>query len=184
MMNDDHFFERLRGHDQEAQKTLIQAFNSRIFVYFRNRIKGESNYEDLVQDVFSAFFNGLDQGKLAGPAWIAPFMFGIAKRVLYNYFYKQKKNNDIQKKASVICELNCDFTEADRMENQKLSEILNKIIEGLPHIDRVILKAFFLKEKKISEISDITGRSKHYISVRKERAIKKIRSEILRKNLY
>jgi hypothetical protein len=27
-------------------------------------------------------------------------------------------------------------------------------------------------------------RSRHYISVRKERAIKKIRSEILRKNLY
>jgi hypothetical protein len=30
----------------------------------------------------------------------------------------------------------------------------------------------------------MTGRSKHYISVRKERALKKIKNEIIRKNLY
>jgi len=183
-MEDERFFKKLCRHDPDAQKQLIQAFNSRIFVYFRNRIKGESNYEDLVQEVFGAFFNGLDQGKLAGPAWIAPFMFGIAKRVLYNYFYKQKKNNDIQKNVSFVCELSSDFTEAERMENQKLSEVLVRLIDELPRIDRVILKSFFLQEKKIGEIAGLTGRSRHYISVRKERAIKRIRSEILRKNLY
>jgi RNA polymerase sigma factor (sigma-70 family) len=183
-MDDERFFKKLCHHDPEAQKQLIQEFNSRIFVYFRNRIKGESHYEDLVQEVFGAFFNGLDQGKLAGPAWIAPFMFGIAKRILYNYFYKQRKNNDIQKNVSAVFELSSDFTEAERMENQKLSEVLGRLIDTLPRIDRVILRAFFLKEKKISEIADLTGRSRHYISVRKERAIKRIRNEILRKNLY
>jgi RNA polymerase sigma factor (sigma-70 family) len=183
-MDDERFFKKLRRRDPEAQKQLIQSFNSRIFVYFRNRIKGESNFEDLVQEVFGAFFNGLDQGKLSGPAWIAPFMFGIAKRVLYNYFYRQKKNNDIQRNASTVFELSSDFTEAERMENQRLSEMLGRLIDDLPGIDRVILKAFFLQEKKIGEIADLTGRSRHYISVRKERAIKRIRSEILRKNLY
>ena len=123
-MDDERFFKKLRAHDPQAQNELIRTFNPRIFVYFRNRIKGENNYEDLVQEVFSAFFNGLDQGKLAGAAWIAPFMFGIAKRVLYNYFYKQKKNNEIQKNVSAVCELSSDFTEADRMENQKLGEVL------------------------------------------------------------
>jgi RNA polymerase sigma factor (sigma-70 family) len=183
-MDDDRFFKKLRAGDPQAQKQLIQTFNGRIFVYFRNRIKGESNYEDLVQEVFSAFFNGLDQGKLAGASWIAPFMFGIAKRVLYNYFYKQKKNNEIRKNVCLSFELTSDFTEAQKMENQKLSEILGRLIDDLPHVDRVILNAFYLEEKKISEIAGITGRSKHYISVRKERALKKIRSEILRKNLY
>jgi RNA polymerase sigma factor (sigma-70 family) len=183
-MHDDPFFEKLRAHDPQAQKELFRTFNSRIFVYFRNRIKGENNYEDLVQEVFSAFFNGLDQGKMAGPAWIAPFMFGIAKRVLYNYFYKQKKNNEIQKNACTVCVASSEFTETDRIENLKLSEVLNRLITDLPHIDQVILNGFYLKERKISEIADMTGRSKHYVSVRKERAIKKIRNEIFRKNLY
>ncbi len=183
-MDGDHFFEKLRDHDPEAQKKLIQTFNPRIFLYFRNRIKGETYYEDLVQEVFSAFFCGLDQGKMAGTAWIGPFMFGIARRVLYNYFYKQRKNNEIQKKITLACEVSHDFTEAERLENQKLSEVLNRLIKGLPPIDRIILNAFYLQEREISEIADMTGRSKHYVSVRKERAIKKIRSEIFHKNLY
>jgi len=177
-------FEKLRAHDPEAQKKLIESFNPRIFMYFRNRIKGENNYEDLVQEVFSAFFRGLDQGKIAGADWIAPFLFGIAKRVMYSYFYKQRKNNEIQQKVSFVCQLSCDFTEAERMENQKLSQVLNRLIEGLPHIDRLIVKAFYLQERKISEIAGMTGRSNHYISVRKQRAIKKIKNEMIRKNLY
>lgn len=183
-MDGDHFFEKLCGHDPEAQKKLIQTFNPRIFMYFRNRIKGENNYEDLVQEVFCAFFRGLDQGKLAGAAWIAPFLFGIAKRVLYNYFYKQRKNNETQQKVSLVCEVCCDFTQAERMENQKLGEVLKRSIAGLPQIDRLILNAFYLQERKISEIADMTGRSNHYISVRKQRALKKIKNEIIRKNLY
>jgi len=183
-MDDDRFFKKLLARDPQAQNELIRTFNARIFVYFRNRIKGESNYEDLVQEVFSAFFNGLDQGKLAGASWIAPFMFGIAKRVLYNYFYKQKKNNTIQKNVSSFCQLTSDFTEGQKLENQKLNEVLGRLIDDLPQVDRVILNAFYLQEKKIDEIAEITGRSKHYISVRKERALKKIRNEIISKNLY
>jgi RNA polymerase sigma-70 factor (ECF subfamily) len=183
-MDDDRFFKKLLARDPQAQNELIRTFNARIFVYFRNRIKGESNYEDLVQEVFSAFFNGLDQGKIAGASWIAPFMFGIAKRVLYNYFYKQKKNNAIQKNVSSFCQLTSDFTEGQKLENQKLNEVLGRLIDELPQVDRVILNAFYLQEKKIEEIAEITGRSKHYISVRKERALKKIRNEIISKNLY
>lgn len=183
-MDDKRFLEKLRARDPQAQNELIRAFNPRIFVYFRNRIKGEDHYEDLVQEVFSAFFNGLDQGKLAGEAWIAPFMFGIAKRVLYNYFYRQKKNNDIQKNVCAVCELSSDFTESDRMENLRLGEVLQRLINNLPRTDRTILNAFFLQERKIGEIAEMMDRSRHYISVRKDRAIKKIRSEIIRKKLY
>ncbi|MFH2108470.1 MAG: sigma-70 family RNA polymerase sigma factor [Chrysiogenia bacterium] len=183
-MDGARFFEKLRNHDPQAQKKLIETFNPRIFLYFRNRIKGENNYEDLVQEVFSAFFRGLDQGKMTSAVWIAPFLFGIAKRVLYNYFYKQRKNNEIQQKVSLVCEVTCNFTEAERMENQKLSEVLNRLIKDLPQIDRLILNAFYLQEKKITEISDMINRSNHYISVRKQRAIKKIKNEIFRKKLY
>ena len=80
--------------------------------------------------------------------------------------------------------MSSDFTECDRLENLRLGEVLQGLIGGLPRIDRTILNAFFLQEKKIGEIADMMGRSRHYISVRKERAIKKIKSEIFRKNLY
>lgn len=183
-MDGETLFRKLRAREPQAQKELIRVFTPRLFLYFRNRIKGESHYEDLVQDVFSAFFSGLDQGKLAGADWIAPFMFGIAKRVVFSYFYRQKKKGEIQKNAQAVCELCSEFTEAERLESQTLREALRGLIHTLPRIDRLILNSFYLKEKRIGEIAEETGRSHHYISVRKERALKKIRGEILRRNLY
>ncbi len=183
-MDDEQFFSRLCARDPQAQQEMIRVYTPRIFVYFRNRIKGEDHYEDLVQDVFGAFFNGLDQGKLAGPAWIAPFLFGIAKRVLYNYYYRQRKNNDIQRNIGAVSELCARFTELERLETETLRGMLNDVIAGLPRIDRQILRGFYLQERKIGEIAEQTGRSRHYISVRKERALKRIRAEILRRNSY
>ncbi|HOW44469.1 MAG TPA: sigma-70 family RNA polymerase sigma factor [Candidatus Aminicenantes bacterium] len=183
-MDDEQLFARLRAGDPLAQREMIRLYTPRIFVYFRNRIKGEDHYEDLVQDVFAAFFNGLDQGKLAGPAWIAPYLFGIAKRVLYNYYYRQRKNSDIQRNIGAVSDLCSNFTELERLETESLRGMLNAVIAGLPRIDRQILRGFYLLERKIGEISEQTGRSRHYISVRKERALKRIRAEILRRNSY
>lgn len=183
-MEGETLFRNLRAREPQAQQELIRVFSPRLFLYFRNRIKGESHYEDLVQDVFSAFFNGLDQGKLASAEWIAPFMFGIAKRVMFSYFYKQKKSNEIRKNAIAACEPGSEPGECERLESQTLREALRGLIGALPRIDRLILNSFYLQEKKIAEIAEETGRSHHYISVRKERALKKIRSEIIRRNLY
>lgn len=181
---DDQSFSRLRARDPQAQQDMIREYTPRIFLYFRNRIKGEDHYEDLVQDVFGAFFSGLDQGKLAGPAWVAPFLFGIAKRVLYNYFYRQKKSSDIQRNIGAVSNLCARFTELERLETEALRQMLNAVIAGLPLIDRQILQGLYLQERKIGEIAEQTGRSRHYISVRKERALKRIRAEILRRNSY
>ncbi len=72
----------------------------------------------------------------------------------------------------------------ERLETETLRGMLNAVIAGLPRIDRQILRGFYLQERKIGEIAERTGRSRHYISVRKERALKRIRAEILRRNLY
>jgi RNA polymerase sigma factor (sigma-70 family) len=175
------FFSRLLTEQKDAQHLLIQTFNPRIFFYFRARIKNETNYHDLVQEVFIAFFNGVKGGKIRDEQSIAPFIFGIAKRVMYNYFYQKKRDSNLQKKIEDHCNPSYDFRETERLENEQLIAALNQRIERLKEIDRTILKEFFLKEKSVSEVADQLGRSKHYISVRKERAIKKLKREMSRK---
>lgn len=179
------FIERLNNNDPTAQCDLIKKFNPRIFLYFRLRIKGEENYEDLVQEVFSSFFSCVQKNKIDDDKFIAPFIFGIARRVLYNYFYRKKKEVNIQKKIEESVELSYDFEEQDRLENERMVAIVNRLIDQLPDVDRLILKEFYLKENKIEAVANLLGKSKHYISVRKERALKKIKNEISkRKDLY
>jgi RNA polymerase sigma-70 factor (ECF subfamily) len=177
--------ERLKQKDSQAQAELIKKFNSRILLYFRLRIKGEESYEDLVQEVFVSFFQGVENNKIPEDAYIAPFIFGIAKRVMFNFFYKKKKSENIQKKCEENFEFSYDFEEMERLENEGLNTIIQQTMKKLPEVDKTILKEFYLKENSVGEVASILGKSRHYISVRKERALKRIKNEILKqKDLY
>jgi len=180
-MSSSRLVQRLKGQDPEAQAWLFQTFNSRLFFYFRSRIKGESQYEDLVQEVFGAFFKLMREGKTFADSLVAPVMFGIARRVMYNFFYRQKRQNKIQERASQHFQLTVDFEEEDRLERTALRRNLNEVIDRLNAMDKTILRAFYLEEKNIGEIAAEIGKSHHYVSVRKERALKKMRGEISRR---
>jgi RNA polymerase sigma factor (sigma-70 family) len=177
--------QRLMAGDMRAQREVIKKFNSRLFMYFRLRIKGEVQYEDLVQDVLASFFAAVDKNKVEEDKFIAPFIFGIAKRVMYNYFYKKKRDDNIRKKGEERFEVSYDFEEEERLTNEKINEVIGTYIDKLPEVDRVILKEFYLKENSVGEVAEILGKTKHYVSVRKERALKKIKNEMLKKkDLY
>lgn len=185
MSKNKSYLERLKNRDEKTQIELINMFNSRIFSYFRSRVKGENSHEDLVQEVFTSFFNGIENNKIIDDKYIAPYIFGISKRVLYNYFYKKKKNINIQKNFSQTIELSYNLKENERLESESMTQIINKFINKLSELDKIILKEFYLKENKVDEIAELLGKSKHYISVRKARALKKIKSEIFKqKDLY
>jgi RNA polymerase sigma-70 factor (ECF subfamily) len=177
--------ERLKNKERNIQIELINRFNSRIFSYFRCRVKGENSHEDLVQEVFTAFFNGIENNKIIDDKYIAPYIFGISKRVLYNYFYKKKKNINIQKNFSQTIELSYNLKENEKIESENMIQIINKFVNKLSELDKIILKEFYLKENKIDEIAELLDKSKHYISVRKARALKKIKNEIFKqKDIY
>lgn len=183
--NSDSLIERLKRKEKSAQAELVKKFNSRILLYFRMRIKGEDSYEDLAQEVFASFFVGVANNKIPEDALIAPFMFGIAKRVMFNFFYKKKRDDNIQRKGEKYFDLSCDFEEEERLENEGMNAIIQQAMQKLPEVDKIILKEFYLKENNLGEVADILGKSKHYVSVRKERALKKIKNEISkRKDLY
>jgi RNA polymerase sigma factor (sigma-70 family) len=180
MKPDKEFLLRLKNRDQQAQQELYKRFNARLLLYFRIRIKGEEHYQDLVQEVFASFFDGVSKDKVISDQYIAPFMFGIARRVMYNYFYKKKRSSDIQQKINGEFDISYDFEEEERLEIEALTGIVDGLVEKLPGVDRVILKEFYLEERSLGEVADRLERSKHYVSVRKERALKKIKSEILK----
>ncbi len=178
MGNNKTFLNKLMADDPEAQRELIGKYNSRLFLYFRMRIKGEDSHGDLVQEVFASFFGCVGKDKIINDDYIAPFLFGIAKRVVYNFFYQQKRSSNIQQRANETFDTSVDFQESERLENEGLTELIQSAISRLPEIDRIILKEFYIKENSIGDVAEKVGKSRHYVSVRKERALKKIKSEM------
>jgi len=185
MKGKDTLIKNLIKGNKNSEKEIYTSYNTRLFTFFKFRIKGEDNYEDLVQEVFVSFFDAIRKDKIKEDIYIAPFIFGIAKRIVFSYFYKKNRKENIKKKVELESKHYFDFIEADRMENEIILNSINSLIENLKEIDKVILKNYFFLEKDLDEISIITGKPKHYISVRKERAIKKLKSEIFKqKHLF
>jgi RNA polymerase sigma-70 factor (ECF subfamily) len=177
--------EKLKAKNPAAQRELFHKYNARVFLYFKLRIKGEEDYEDLVQEVFASFFDGVYKDKVKEDRFIGPYIFGIAKRVVYNFFYKKKRSENIRSRISNELEISYQFDEEHKLENENITQLIQKIIEKLPAIDKTILKEFYLKENSVGEVAETVGKSKHYVSVRKLRAINRIKNEILkRKNVY
>ncbi len=180
MKGSESLIESLKTDNSSGDTKIIHKYNARLFTYFRSRIKGLDSYDDLVQEVFVSFFAAVKKGKIQDDEFIAPFIFGIARNIVYNYFYKKKKTENIAKKAESEHDPFINFSGEEILQNERLIVLVNKYIGKLKDVDRTILKEFYIRENTISEISVLLKKTKHYVSVRKERAIKKIKSEILR----
>lgn len=174
---------RLEAAEPSAQKEIIRAFQNRLYFYFHMRIKGDSPKEDLVQEVLACFFDSVSQGKIHSDQVIAPYIFGIAKRVLYNFYYQSSKNNNMQQKLQQIHSGVQDFEEEKNQETRNLMEGILPILNTLAPIDQKILKRFYFQQDSIGEIATALNRQRHYISVRKDRALKRIRSEMKKRQL-
>ena len=146
----DSLIERLKQKDKTAQNELIKKFNARLLVYFRLRIKGEESYQDLVQEVLVSFFVGVEKDKIPGDDFIAPYIYGIAKRVMFNYFYNKKRNAKLQEKGETNFELSYDFEEAERLENEDFERDYRAGHEKTPGNRQNNIKRI-LPERKLSE---------------------------------
>ena len=174
-MENREIIDRLLKNDKGTQKEIYKQYNSRLFTFFKMRIKGDINYEDLVQDVFVSFFEGVLKERLKEDVLIGPYIFGIAKRLVFNYFYKQKKLEKIKQRANIEHCVSYDFAENNKIDTEDMINSLKIYIEKFKDIDKKILKDFYFRELSLDEISESTGKSKHYISVRKGRLIDKLR---------
>jgi len=174
---------RLEADEPSAQKEIMQSFQNRLYFYFCMRIKGDAPKEDLVQEVLACFFDSIRQKKIHSDQVIAPYIFGIAKRVLYNFYYQSSKSNNMQQKLQQIHSGVQDFEEDRNQETQNLMEGLAPILRKLAPIDQKILQRFYFNQESIGEIAAALNRQRHYISVRKDRALKRIRNEMKKHQL-
>ena len=182
-MSDNSLLSRLEAGEADAQKELISQFQSRLGFYFSMRIKGDAPQEDLVQEVLACFFESDRPGKLHSDQVVAPYIFGIAKRVLYNFYYQSTKSNNINYKLQQLVPGFENFAEDHRLETDNLMEGIGAILRQLPPVDQQILQRFYFQQESIGDIAGALKLQRHYSSVRKDRALKRIRREMKRRQL-
>lgn len=78
-----YLIEQIRRGDAEGWRQLVSRYQGRLVAFARNRLRRPADAEDLVQDTFLGFLNGLPNYR--GQAGIETYLFTILRHKIINW---------------------------------------------------------------------------------------------------
>ncbi|WP_034243467.1 RNA polymerase sigma factor [Aquimarina atlantica] len=170
---DDFYIDKILSGDKQAFRYFVRKYKDIAYNLAISIVKNTYNAEDVVQESFIKAFKNLRYFKKN--AQFSSWFYRIVVNEAFMYLRKNKI--DFAKIDDRITELAIEETK----ENQQW-ELTQKSILRLHPNEALVLNLFYLEEKKIKEISNITGWSISNVKVILHRARKNIR-KLLNKSL-
>lgn len=162
-------------HD-ETQAYFLEtydAYANDIFRFCLMKVSSREQAEDITQEVFARFWQTLRDGtELRNPRAL---LYTVARNLVIDWYRKKKESS-----LDVLQEQGVDFTNEDYRritENAEMQEVLAAIAR-LDEPSRDALTLRFVDGLSPRDIAAITGESANAISVRINRAIKKVQDLI------
>jgi RNA polymerase sigma-70 factor (ECF subfamily) len=170
---DDFYVDKVLNGDKEAFRYFVRKYKDIAYNLAMSILKNPDNAEDVVQEAFIKIFKGLKSFKKDSK--FTSWLYRIVVNEAFMYLRKNKINYvDIDNQT---IKLAADETK----ENQKWDSVQNFMLYLNPK-ESLVLNLFYLEEKKIAEISNITSWSTSNVKVLLHRARKNLK-ELLNKDL-
>jgi len=156
---------------------LIDRHKDLVFTIAMNITRNREDAEEVAQDTFLKAFR-----KLATFRKESGFQTWLY-RIAYNEaISKIRKNNiktlDLEEEIiEFIPEVESEEDIAG-LDEQEQKQVIAKILDKLPEIDRVLVTLFYLNNHPVNEISEATGLGESNVKVRLHRVRKRIYSEL------
>jgi len=171
--------------DQRVFAHIIDRYQSKLSRYIR-RISGLSNddIEDVLQDVFIKVYNNLNafDPRLKFSSWI----YRIAHNSVISNFRKTKSRPQsitFEGDDQFLENITSGFDLEKEVDLKSDKKIIISIISSLDQKYKEVLELKFLEEKDYQEISDILKKPIGTIGTLINRAKKKFRRELEKKNI-
>lgn len=156
------------------EETFLKAYDDHADELFRHalfRVRDRDGATDLVQETFVRTWNHLVEGGTVEN--FRPFLFQILRRLLIDGY--RKKTTD-----SLDALLDNGFAPAapeNTMRDAEMAEVL-AVIDGMDEDDRELLLLRFIDGFEPKEIAATLGVTANVVSVRLDRALKKVRDRL------
>ena len=163
--------------DQHELKALfLAAYDSHADELYRFclvKVSDRERAEDLVQDVFTRFWQVLRDGTV--PDNTRAFLYTLARNRVIDWYRKKKEGS-----LDVLQEAGVDFAGSGSGEvvNHAEMERLLAVINELDEPSRDVLLLRFMEGWTPSEIGELNNESANAVSVRLNRALKKVRTHL------
>lgn len=161
--------------DQDETKAYFlrtyDTYADDIFRFCYMKVSNREIAEDLSQEVFTRFWQALREGTVLRSD--RALLYTIARNLVIDWYRKKKETS-----LDFILEQGIEFggtDDTDVTQDAEVAEAL-RAVHGLDAVSRDALVLRFVNGLSPKEIAALTGESANAVSVRINRALKKVRS--------
>ena len=172
MQDDLGLVEKWRAGDEEAGQELLGRHFDDVYRFFRNKCATES--DDLVQRTFLEIVKSRDSFRAESS--FRTFLFVIARRVLYGYLRKQKRDDALDFGVTSLGEIVTSV--GTKMARNEAAERLRQALEELPVDDQVLIELRYWHELDATALGEVFECPSATIRTRLRRARLKLQEKL------
>ncbi|MCK5823592.1 MAG: sigma-70 family RNA polymerase sigma factor [Bacteroidales bacterium] len=179
----NHYLSKVIKGDVSAYSYIVDQYKNMAFSIAYRVVNNREDAEEITQDAFLKAYNSLKRfnHKSKFSTWLY--------KIVYNTAISKIREN---KKKSVVNQLidkdieNINIEDIDnvlvKFDEEHQKKIINSAIDKLSENEKLIITFYYLAEKSINEITEITNFSSSNVKVILHRARKKMYEELRIRN--
>lgn len=157
---DSELIAQYRNGSQAAFDLLVDRYQSKVYTTIYLIVKDQDVAEDLLQDVFVKVVQTIHSDKYSEEGKFQPWLMRIAHNLAIDHFRKAKRYPTILMEDGSNVFNSLQFAESS-IEDQRVKEdtieMVKKLIEELPEVQKEVLIMRHYLEMSFQEIADQTG---------------------------
>ena len=176
--------DKVKGGDDSLYKILVDKYSPKILSIVMGVVRNRGDAEEVVQDVFVKAFFSLK--KFRGESSFSTWLYRIAYNMSISKVRKKSRYVNIADMGNFAAAEDIsgiDSSEENIRNREDKFKILDIIINELDPTDRFLLLSFYIHQKSIRELSEITGMSESNVKVKLHRIKKRLTALISDKNM-
>jgi len=183
LFDDQDLIARARRRDEAAIRTIVRQNNRRLFRVARSILKDDWEAEDAVQEAYVRGFSRLSE--FEGRSSLSTWLTRIVVNEALGRLRKRRPTADLEdaERADngqlVPFPLAAPQMDPERaMAQSQLNDVLEKAIDALPDVYRVVLVARVIEEMSVEETAELYGLKPETVKTRLHRARALLRREL------
>lgn len=180
---------RARGGDKAAIRTIVRQNNRRLFRVARSILKDDWEAEEAVQEAYVRAFRRLDdfEGRAALATWLTRIVINEALMRLRRRRPEIAEIADLDvvaadEAANVLAfPVNAQADPERAMAQTEINAMLEKAIDDLPDVYRIVLVARVIEEMSVEETAELYGLKPETVKTRLHRARALLRQDLEQK---
>lgn len=179
MTDDIHLIRKILQGDQLAFRTLVERYQDYVFTITFKVLKNREQAEEVAQDVFIKVYKML--GSFKQKSKFSTWLYTIAYRTALDEARKKKIRTDSLEEDNGFLQIEDRMgkSPAFDMLQADLNRHLQNALLQLKPMDATVMSLFYLKEKNVQEIGEITGLSISNIKTKLHRVREQLRIQLV-----